>query len=412
MAIAASLSVTAGVAFAANPFTDVPAKHWSYDAVAQLAKEGVVDGFNDGTFRGDKTITRYEMAVIVAKAMAKEQNANANTKAIIDKLAAEYSDELTNLGVRVSALEAKTGNVTITGNARVRYEKIGNIDACYQNQDRNLNLELDATAKVNDNWKVVSKFEVAQGLTGDVEGVAGDSDFANKKLYLDGNVAGGNLQIGKFEFKPGYAVTYDCDTTGVKYTFGNALKTTLFDGKMAQDNANTMDTVYNPWFRVNSDKIVQAYGAQLQYTFGNATNVSFLAIHAKNIDTNLSRNFYELGADTKVGKDFKLTGVYAKSNADNNKTAYLAQLTYNAADIKVKNSFDVFFGYAKNEAKSVLKPGNDLLPGEKGYQFGFEYVPMENTKLTAWYFKKNAIDAAAQGYDSNNKTRVQLEYFF
>ena len=56
---------------AANPFSDVPRDHWAYDAVTQLAADGVVEGYGDGTYRGDRNITRYEMAQMVAKAMAK-----------------------------------------------------------------------------------------------------------------------------------------------------------------------------------------------------------------------------------------------------------------------------------------------------------------------------------------------------
>ncbi len=44
---------------AANPFEDVPADHWAYDAVAQLAADGVIEGYGDGTYRGDREITRY-----------------------------------------------------------------------------------------------------------------------------------------------------------------------------------------------------------------------------------------------------------------------------------------------------------------------------------------------------------------
>ena len=73
-------------AYAANPFSDVPAGHWAYDSVAELAAAGVVDGYGDGTFGGDKLMTRYEMAQIVAKAMANGAN--------VDKLAAEFADEL------------------------------------------------------------------------------------------------------------------------------------------------------------------------------------------------------------------------------------------------------------------------------------------------------------------------------
>ena len=69
---------------AANPFEDVPADHWAYDAIAQLAADGVIEGYGDGTYRGDQEITRYEMAQMIARAMAK----GGGDKALIDKLAA------------------------------------------------------------------------------------------------------------------------------------------------------------------------------------------------------------------------------------------------------------------------------------------------------------------------------------
>ena len=62
---------------AANPFADVPADHWAYDAVAQLVQDGIVNGYAaDGTFKGDQNMSRYEMAQIVAKAMAKSEAAD------------------------------------------------------------------------------------------------------------------------------------------------------------------------------------------------------------------------------------------------------------------------------------------------------------------------------------------------
>jgi len=111
----------AGTALAApaNPFVDVPAKHWAYDAVNTLAKAGIVDGYGDGTFRGDRTMTRYEMAQIVAKAMARSDKADAANKALIDKLAVEFASELNNLGVRIAKVEAKQ-NVWVGGETRFR----------------------------------------------------------------------------------------------------------------------------------------------------------------------------------------------------------------------------------------------------------------------------------------------------
>ena len=69
--VAAILAATAmsSTAFAAtNPFKDLPEGHWAYDAIQMLAEDGVIEGYGDGTFNGTKTMNRYEMAEIVAKA--------------------------------------------------------------------------------------------------------------------------------------------------------------------------------------------------------------------------------------------------------------------------------------------------------------------------------------------------------
>lgn len=112
---------------AANPFSDVPSDHWAYDAVTTLAKDGVIEGYGDATFKGSQKITRYEMAQMVAKAMAKK-DVSASDKALIEKLSAEFSDELNNLGVRVAKLEKNADNVQWHGMLRydygsVRYDK-------------------------------------------------------------------------------------------------------------------------------------------------------------------------------------------------------------------------------------------------------------------------------------------------
>ncbi|MBM6825488.1 S-layer homology domain-containing protein, partial [Veillonella magna] len=80
--------------FAANPFSDVTPSDWAYQSVSQLAAAGVINGYPDGTFQGQKNITRYEMAQMVAKAMANEARANAEQQAMINRLADEFSSEL------------------------------------------------------------------------------------------------------------------------------------------------------------------------------------------------------------------------------------------------------------------------------------------------------------------------------
>ena len=98
-------ALTAGVsAYAANPFSDVTPNDWAYQAVEDLSEQGVVEGYPDGTFKGERNITRYELAQIIARMLAKEDQLNAEQRGTLDRLAGEYADELSNLGVRVSNL--------------------------------------------------------------------------------------------------------------------------------------------------------------------------------------------------------------------------------------------------------------------------------------------------------------------
>ena len=98
-------------AFAATPFSDVTPDSWAYQSVSQLASAGIINGYPDGTFEGQKDITRFEIAQMIAKAMANQDRANAEQQAMINRLADEFSNELNNLGVRVARLEDRTGNV-------------------------------------------------------------------------------------------------------------------------------------------------------------------------------------------------------------------------------------------------------------------------------------------------------------
>ncbi len=127
LAMAAVAALAAGAsAYAANPFADVSTSDWAYQAVADLSDQGIVEGYPDGTFKGQTNITRYEMAQIIARLMAKEDQYNAEQRATIDKLAGEYADELDSLGVRVSNLEKKVGNISWSGDARMRYRSLDN----------------------------------------------------------------------------------------------------------------------------------------------------------------------------------------------------------------------------------------------------------------------------------------------
>jgi len=94
----------------ATPFADVPANHWAYQAIASLAADGLVEGYENGKFKGDRPMSRYEMAVVVARIIAKVQANGAGYASKVDldklqKLIDALKDELDALGVRVTNVE-------------------------------------------------------------------------------------------------------------------------------------------------------------------------------------------------------------------------------------------------------------------------------------------------------------------
>ena len=158
LAIAAVAALSAGVsAYAANPFSDVTPNDWAYQAVESLSEQGVVEGYPDGTFKGERNITRYEMAQIIARMLAKEDQLNAQQRATLDKLAGEYADELANLGIRVSNLEKKVGNLAWSGDARMQYQR--NIDTDNAKSDSwTGRMRINVSGQVNDEVSVNGRF--------------------------------------------------------------------------------------------------------------------------------------------------------------------------------------------------------------------------------------------------------------
>jgi hypothetical protein len=104
---------SADVAQASNPFADVPANHWAYDAVRQLAADGYIQGYPDGQFKGQRPMTRYEMAVLTDRAvrsieakLAQLQQVEQRDIAAVRALMAAFGPELAALKAQMAALQA------------------------------------------------------------------------------------------------------------------------------------------------------------------------------------------------------------------------------------------------------------------------------------------------------------------
>lgn len=115
-ALAAVFLLTTAVSFAAPLFPDLPETHWARDAVRALAEKGLVEGYPDGTFKGDRAASRWEVAMIIARLLAKmeQEHTRFATKAELEelrKIVNAYREELDALGVRVTNLEETTARL-------------------------------------------------------------------------------------------------------------------------------------------------------------------------------------------------------------------------------------------------------------------------------------------------------------
>lgn len=257
-AIAACFACAAVTVSAANPFTDVSADDWAYQAVASLSDEGVIDGYPDGTFRGDKHVTRYEIAQIVARLMAKEDTLNASQKETLAKLSSQYANELKDLGVRIAELEKKRGATDLITELRVqsidRYDNVfkGNVQ---KHNELSTRVRLNTITPVNDRVHLYGQLETILDMNGkesyDVNRIDpkdksqtklrtgyGDGDFHLNRLWttyhfgpkqdtskLPFGPSKNLIGIGQFPVKMGVTgYTYDGEVKGVFASFGDYLK--------------------------------------------------------------------------------------------------------------------------------------------------------------------------------------------
>ena len=337
LAMAMALGVTAS-AYAANPFSDVPAGHWAYDAVNKLAAEGVVDGYPDGTYGGDKLMTRYEMAQIVAKAMAKGAN--------VDKLAAEFADELDSLGVRVANLEKKADNVKITGQIRASYK-----DVSGDKKDNNMRLRsrLFVNGTINDDWTYTGRFHNEQYVTGnDDKGAKGEDDLDFNWAFVSGRVGGVKMDAGRMDFT--YADVVDVRGDGVKLAYGDDVKVT---GWVFKGNSDIE--------MLSDDRV---YVAGVETSFGAVDTT----VRYYRADTEFDNEIVEVALAGEIAKDLTLRGTWFNGTTDDkaetlagtdvDTNGWLVGLSYGGAKASEPGSWGVYANYSDRPFATYLLPTN------------------------------------------------------
>lgn len=431
-AITAALVVgAASTTFAAaNPFSDVPADSWAYDAVSTLAADGVIDGYPDGTYKGQNTMTRYEMAQIVARAMAKTDLEKAD-KALVDKLAAEFAEELDNLGVRVADLEKKSDNVKWGGELRYRYYD-ANHDAGEDTTYNRVMFRLMPKAYIgNSGWTATARINYSLDMGSDSNALFDPSDNdANVDLaYVQGPLFGADVRAGKIDSFTANGLVFDDKVAGMDVKFGSdEFKTTLTAGRYNSDP----EQAYTESGRTSSDYTADFYGVQFDYTPNEklALNVgynaltgiydeltdtvdgSFLAKGHKYGDDNDAQIWY-VGGKYAFNNSLALNGEYAQNtSAEEADDAWIATLNYKGANIADAGSWGMYAGYADLGENAVPAPTYDEIgAGQKGFIAGVTYVPAENILATVKYFTGTDTWVTA-GSDDAEKLFGQVEFFF
>ena len=406
LALAAVAALTAGVsAYAANPFSDVTADDWAYQAVSDLSAQGVVEGYPDGTFKGERNMTRYELAQIVARLMAKEDQLNAEQQATLDKLAGEYADELANLGVRVSNLEKKVGNIYWSGDARMRYQTKDNST---KEDSWNGRMRINVKGQVNESTYVNGKMAYDMDFKGD------DSDksvymqqlFVNHNFGKDVAVRLGRQPI-VFGNQGGwlYGDANGYDGAQVAYNNGKLSLTTGFGQLNASDVAAVKDT--------------DMYFAQGAYDFGFAKlNADYIA--DKDSKEGERAEIYGVGLNIPVQK-FNVFGEYwNNTTAGDYDTAWNAGLSYGKADWKKAGTWDLTVAYNDVDANvyfggsglstDILKTFANASATNLTFWNALANVTLQkNVQLHAEY----AFAADAEGVnDEEDSWTVSLNYKF
>lgn len=382
-AIAACFACAAVTASAANPFTDVSADDWAYQAIASLSDEGVIDGYPDGTFRGDKHVTRYEIAQIVARLMAKEDTLNASQKETLAKLSSQYANELKDLGVRIAELEKKRGATDLITELRVqsidRYDNVfkGNVQ---KHNELSTRVRLNTITPVNDRVHLYGQIETILDMNGkesyDVNRIDpkdksqtkprtgyGDGDFHLNRLWttyhfgpkqdttnLPYGPSKNLIGIGQFPVKMGVTgYTYDGEVKGVFATFGDYRE-----------------------------------GGRLTLAFGRATNINYAYTGPMMRGVALKKS--ELIS--------VLTKKYGSEDVVNEKLHQIFQFAHVNEDVAVNDSIDAFnnmSGADQVKVLNVLKGSLMNDPTLSGLasklevmgdeKYAFKHFPMDNVHM-------------------------------
>ena len=447
----AALSATAFAADGADSFSDVPKDHWSYEALDYLAKNGVIEGYADGTFQGNRTMSRYEMAAITARAM-QASNLDIGARSVLEKLEKEYGSELAALRAQV---EQNTEDIRknreaierfkVHGFVRTQYDYDKNTDA--DTLDRSANrfyMDLRLDMKVNDIWTVKAQSETNRHYNnGHLRGENAMNENAQQtwsghdgnfqRIWVEAQQDGRWLNLGRAWRGLGFQnVLFGNESDG--FQFGIPIKGTNLTASgfwMASTGAGNKESLYGVglWgavghnFDINVAYAKSSLGKNESYTSGLIDHYEVRQVQQKSIvvpvyeadDRTNKRSYgYVVSAATNVAKNVRVIGDYVQTDADEQNKSVALRLNYKGTKLDDIGSFGVYARYVRYGANGWLAGDDEwgsTWNGTKGWIVGFKYVPWKNVEWET-LFSKQKRDYGTSAEYNRSLLRTQLDYHF
>ena len=445
----AALSATAFAADGADSFSDVPKDHWSYEALDYLAKNGVIEGYTDGTFQGNRTMSRYEMAAITARAM-QASNLDIGARSVLEKLEKEYGSELATLRAQV---EQNTEDIRknreaierfkVHGFVRTQYDYDKNTDA--DTLDRSANrfyMDLRLDMKVNDIWTVKAQSETNRHYNnGHLRGENAMNENAQQtwsghdgnfqRIWVEAQQDGRWLNLGRAWRGLGFQnVLFGNESDG--FQFGIPIKETNLTASgfwMASTGAGNKESLYGVglWgavghnFDINVAYARSSLGKNESYSSGlidhyeadPVTHRGF-PVYRDNDRTNMRSYGYVVSAATNVAKNVRVIGDYVQTDADEQNKSVALRLNYKGTKLDDVGSFGVYVRYVRYGANGWLAGDDEwgsTWNGTKGWIVGFKYVPWKNVEWET-LFSRQKRDYGTSAEYNRSLLRTQLDYHF
>lgn len=445
----AALSATAFAADGADSFSDVPKDHWSYEALDYLAKNGVIEGYADGTFQGNRTMSRYEMAAITARAM-QASNLDIGARSVLEKLEKEYGSELATLRAQV---EQNTEDIRknreaierfkVHGFVRTQYDYDRNTDA--DTLDRSANrfyMDLRLDMKVNDIWTVKAQSETNRHYNnGHLRGENAMNENAQQtwsghdgnfqRIWVEAQQDGRWLNLGRAWRGLGFQnVLFGNESDG--FQFGIPIKGTNLTASgfwMASTGAGNKESLYGVglWgavghnFDINVAYARSSLGKNETYTSGlidhyeaDPVTHRVFPVYRDNDRTNMRSYGYVVSAATNVAKNVRVIGDYVQTDADEQNKSVALRLNYKGTKLDDVGSFGVYARYVRYGANGWLAGDDEwgsTWNGTKGWIVGFKYVPWKNVEWET-LFSRQKRDYGTSAEYNRSLLRTQLDYHF